>query len=121
MARKSELNKDISLLTKEEVTAYKETILSKKKISDAISTAAEEKLLKNISSKFTELDDALDKLEADLCKAESMEDGIELAAFYHDPVFTDMQNIRAVADYIEGYIPDEFLPYPTYSKLLFYV
>ncbi|MCR4849753.1 MAG: glutamine synthetase III [Lachnospiraceae bacterium] len=97
------------------------SILSKKNISDAISTAAEEKLLKNISSKFTELDDALDKLEANLCKAESMEDGIELAAFYHDPVFTDMQNIRAVADYIEGYIPDEFLPYPTYSKLLFYV
>lgn len=97
------------------------SIISKKKISDAISTAAEEKLLKNISGKYSELDDALDKLEADIKTAESKEEGIELAVFYHDPVFTDMQNVRAIADYIEGFIPDEFLPYPTYSKLLFYV
>ncbi len=39
MARKSELKEDISLLTKEEVTAYKETIsLKKKKIKEQLSS-----------------------------------------------------------------------------------
>ena len=28
---------------------------------------------------------------------------------------------RKYADYIEQYIPDSYLPYPTYSKILFYV
>ena len=31
----------------------------------------------------------------------------------------DMDGLRAVADGAEKLIPDDYLPYPTYSKLLF--
>ncbi|MCR4990198.1 MAG: glutamine synthetase III [Lachnospiraceae bacterium] len=97
------------------------SIIAKKKISDAIPSSAEEKLLKSVSAKFDELGSAVEKLEADIAKAETMDEGLDLAKFYHDPVFTDMQEVRRLADCIESVIPDEFLPYPTYSKLLFYV
>ena len=53
--------------------------------------------------------------------AEGMEEGLERAKYYHDPVFKSMEKVRSIADGIEAYIPDEFLPYPTYSKILFYV
>ncbi|MCQ2523497.1 MAG: glutamine synthetase III [Lachnospiraceae bacterium] len=97
------------------------SILSKKKVSDKISTASEEAMLEKISAKYEKLAELTGKLEADIAKAEATEDELGLANFYHEVVFEDMGAIREVADYIESYIPDEFLPYPTYSKMLFYV
>ena len=97
------------------------SIIAKRKISESLPAHSETRLLNNISKEFDLLSEAMEKLEDDIEKAENMDEGLELAAFYHDPVFTDMQNVRAIADYIEGFIPDEFLPYPTYSKMLFYV
>ena len=98
-----------------------QSIISKKQISSMISTSAEEKMLESISSQYEALYVAAQELEEDIKKAESMDDGLELAQFYHDPVFTSMEKVRSIADSIEAYVPDEFLPYPTYSKILFYV
>ena len=97
------------------------SILEKKQVSSLISTAAEEKMLESVSAKYEGLYAAVVKLDEDIKAAESMEDGLNLAKFYHDPVFSAMQKVREFADDIEAYIPDEFLPYPTYSKILFYV
>ena len=97
------------------------SILEKKQVSSLISTAAEEKMLESVSAKYEGLYAAVVKLDEDIKAAESMEDGLDLAKFYHDPVFSAMQKVREFADDIEAYIPDEFLPYPTYSKILFYV
>ena len=96
-------------------------VIKKKKISDAISTKAEEKMLECISAKYEELADLTAKLEADIKSAEAKEEGLELATYYHETIKTDMEDLRAIADGIEEYLPDEFLPYPTYSKMLFYV
>ena len=74
-----------------------------------------------ITADYDVLADKADKLVADIDKAESTEDSIDLAKFYHDVILCDMEEIRAVADGIEEYLPDEYLPYPTYSKMLFYV
>ena len=97
------------------------SILDKKQISSLISTSAEEKMLEKISSQYEALYVAVQKLDEDIKAAESMDDGLELAQFYHDPVFKDMEKVRSIADGIEAFVPDEFLPYPTYSKILFYV
>ena len=97
------------------------SILAKKQVSSAISTAAEESMLTKISAKYEALAKETEALESDIAKAEGMEEGLEMAAFYHDVIFEDMLKVREIADYIESYIPDEDLPYPTYSQILFYV
>jgi len=96
-------------------------ILKKKSVSASIASASQEKMLETISEKYEALSSAVATLEADTAKAEEIGDELEKAKFYHDPVFTDMEEIRKYADFIEKYIPDEYLPYPTYSKILYYV
>jgi len=96
-------------------------ILRKKKVSESLSTAAQSGMLEKISAKYELLAKAILKLEEDIDAAEAITDELAKAAFYHDPVFADMEEIRSYADYIEAYIPDKYLPYPTYSKILYYV
>ncbi len=96
-------------------------ILGKKAVSKAISTKAEEKVLAHLSEQFDVLSEKTEQLSTDIDKAEALSDELKKAEFYHDPVFTDMQEIRAIADDMETYIPASVLPYPTYSKMLFYV
>ena len=96
-------------------------IIRKKKVSDAIPVTSEENMLKDIAGKYEALVSEVVKLAEDIEKAEKIEDELEKAKFYHDPVLTDMGKVREYADYIEQFIPDSYLPYPTYSKILFYV
>ena len=46
-------------------------------------------------------------------------DSLELATAYHDTILADMDALRAPVDAAEEMIPETYLPYPTYSKLLF--
>lgn len=96
-------------------------IIRKKTVCESLPVGAQQKMLATISEKYELLCEAVSVLEADIEKAEACEDELSKAKFYHDPVFTDMLKIREYADFIEKYIPDEDLPYPTYSKILFYV
>jgi glutamine synthetase len=98
-----------------------EHIVRKKTVSKDIPVTAEENMLKTIASKYESLAAAVLKLEEDIAKAEKISDELKKAKFYHDPVLSDMEEVRKYADYIEQYIPDSYLPYPTYSKILFYV
>ncbi len=98
-----------------------EHIVRKKTVSKDIPVTAEENMLKAIASKYESLAAAVLKLEEDIAKAEKISDELKKAKFYHDPVLSDMEEVRKYADYIEQYIPDSYLPYPTYSKILFYV
>ena len=98
-----------------------DSILRKKKVSDKLSTAAEEKMLATINEKYVTLTERTEKLEADIAKTEATTDELKKATDYHDTVLADMLSVREMTDYIEAYIPDEYLPYPTYSKILFYV
>ncbi len=98
-----------------------EHIVRKRTVSKDIPVTAEENMLKTIASKYESLAAAVLKLEEDITKAEKISDELKKAKFYHDPVLSDMEEVRKYADYIEQYIPDSYLPYPTYSKILFYV
>ena len=98
-----------------------ESILAKKKVSEALPTGAQEKMLALVTEKYEALSAAAEKLAGDTLKAEEMEEGIDLAGFYHDTIIPDMQAAREIADFIEAYLPKEFMPYPSYSDMLFYV
>ncbi|MBR6307863.1 MAG: glutamine synthetase III [Lachnospiraceae bacterium] len=95
--------------------------LSKKTLSDSLSTKTEEKQAEILSSHYEKIYDLNEKLKKDVVKAEKMADYQKQATFYHETVIPDMEKLRAVADEAELLIPDEFLPYPTYEQMLFYV
>ncbi len=86
-----------------------------------IKSSAEAKLITKLSGYYDDLTEKTDKLVEDIAKAEAIEDMLEAAKFYHDTILTDMDDIRSVADTAEELLPDDFLPYPSYEKLLFYV
>ena len=95
--------------------------LSKKSLSAALPTSAEEKLAKTLSQHYTKISELNDKLAKDTKKAAGIEDYQKQAEFYHGTIIPDMEKLRAEADEAELLIPDDYLPYPTYEEMLFYV
>ena len=95
--------------------------LSKKSLSAALPTSAEEKLAKTLSQHYTKISELNDKLAKDTKKATGIEDYQKQAEFYHGTIIPDMEKLRAEADEAELLIPDDYLPYPTYEEMLFYV
>lgn len=91
----------------------------KKMVVQDISTSSEAALL----SKLTELQEkicaGLEQLKADTENAESISDILESAKEYQSKVLADMEDLRTYTDKAETLVPDSFLPYPTYGKLLF--
>ena len=63
--------------------------------------------------------EALDTLHADIRTAEKIEEAQESAEYYEQTILKDMAQLRAAVDHAEERIPDSYLPYPTYSKILF--
>ena len=49
--------------------------------------------------------------------AEETEEFAQAAKYYYDTILPDMEEIRAVADAAEEYLPDSVLPYPRISIL----
>lgn len=93
----------------------------KKAISDKISIKAETAVIEKMSEEYEGIYDLLEKLKADTIKAEEMGESLELAKFYQETIVDDMESLRAIADEAEQYIPDKYMPYPTYADMLFYV
>ncbi len=97
------------------------TVLSKKSLSSSLKTVAEEKQAAALSDLYTKIYDLNEKLAKDTKKAAGMADYQKQADFYHGTIIPDMEKLRAVADEAELLLPDEYLPYPTYEQMLFYV
>ena len=79
------------------------------------------KIIRILSDGYDRLFDLVGKLSEDTDKAESMENSLAQARFYHDEILKDMEQVRSVADSLEVYLPDGILPYPKYEDILFYV
>ena len=79
----------------------------------------EEKILKELDGYSEKIGTGVEKLEKDLKKVEKITDSLELAKSYHDVILKDMDDLRKSVDAAEAMIPETYLPYPTYSKLLF--
>lgn len=96
------------------------SIADKKAVADLPCTA-ETALLKDMSAAYESLYTLSEKLAADTAEAEGLTDNAKASFFYHDTIIKDMDDIRAVADKAEVKLPKEFLPYPSYEEMLFYV
>ena len=84
-------------------------------VSDDAAFALSSKLSKSINimyKKIAELDSAV-------MGAREIKMGQELADYMRDTLIPAMESLRAVADEIEVDIPDDYMPYPTYTDLLF--
>ena len=90
----------------------------------AISTAAEEALVTELSGAYESLSSGLEGLETVLAsvQAKAESDTMQNAAnMCLNELLPLMDVLRKTADAAEVKIPDELLPYPTYDQLLFSV
>ena len=99
-------------------TLAEEALAKKKLLSDA-PCLMETKVLSVLDRDAAAIADLVGKLAEDTKQAEKIEDIQEAAEFYHGTVLRDMEQLRACADDAEALIPDGYLPYPTYGKVLF--
>lgn len=98
-----------------------ETAEKLKAILPEASRVPEEKILGTLNRLYASISEKTDSLKASVSEAESMEDSIEKVNYFHYTVLCRMTVLRGDVDEAEGLIPDTFLPYPTYDKLLFSV
>ncbi|MBD9256294.1 MAG: glutamine synthetase type III [Ruthenibacterium lactatiformans] len=91
---------------------------SKKALSSALSTRAEETLLAKLSAGADMLVEKIDELQAAVDGA-SRGDSLQEAACYKDRVLPKMAELRAVADALELATGKDYWPFPTYADLLF--
>jgi len=76
-------------------------------------------LLAEVSTLLESAAKKVKKLEDEVAKAQKISAVDKQAAAYRDKVFTAIQNLRADIDAMEGVMPDDLWPVPTYSELLF--
>ena len=60
-------------------------------------------------------------LEEKVIAAQDKEEGLQMARYYRDEVFAQMQTLRAIVDETETNVSEDYWPLPSYSKLLFTV
>ena len=95
-----------------------DTACSKKALSSALSTRAEETLLAKLSAGADMLVEKIDELQAAVDGA-SRGYSLQEAACYKDRVLPKMAELRAVADALELATGKDYWPFPTYADLLF--
>ncbi len=93
--------------------------LQKKELLPEAACKLEKTRIRTLDEYGTQIIAALTKLEQDTQRAEAETDLLSCARYYQEVVLTDMEELRKVVDAAESLIPDDYLPYPTYSKLLF--
>jgi len=98
-----------------------DSVLARKQLGIEAAVSTETELIKKLSGYYESVVKETQKLSEDLEKAESMDQNIDQAKFYHDIVLADMDEVRKYADEAEPLIPEGYLPYPTYEQMLFYV
>ena len=96
-----------------------DTALSKKQLVPGMACELETRILTLLDREAQEIGKGVEKLEKDLAETESITDSLEQAKAYHEKVLSDMDALRVHVDAAEAMIPENDLPYPTYSKLLF--
>ncbi len=79
----------------------------------------ESEILKTLDETSEKIVFATNKLSEDTAKAEKIEDALEMAKFYHETILSEMNDLRSWTDRAEAIIPDDYLPYPTYERMLF--
>ena len=80
---------------------------------------------KELASKLSSLTEGIVKetavLDEKVIAAQGKAEGLEMAKFYREEVFAQMQTLRALVDETEMNVSEDAWPLPSYSKLLFTV
>ncbi|MDE5946772.1 MAG: glutamine synthetase III [Oscillospiraceae bacterium] len=103
--------------------AYTKTLcdsaISKKTLG--IDESVEKLMASKLSSLTAGIVNEVKALDEKVISAQDCKEGEEMARFYHDEVFTQMQTLRASVDECEMCVPEKDWPLPSYTKLLFTV
>lgn len=86
-----------------------------------ISCNAQDALIRRLTSDYTDMTNLIDKLKHELTQLGGISSMQGAADYCRDRIIVTMDEIRAIADDAEAAIPNDFLPYPTYEELLFYL
>lgn len=97
-----------------------DSILKRRQVSD-IPTESDETRMRKLVAGYEELSSLCDELKEEIKVADATNDLLAQARYYYDHVLVLMDDIRLLADKIEEEMPSEFIPYPTYADMLFYV
>jgi len=100
-------------------TALTDTAIQKKQVLAGAKCTLETSILTKLDTASEAIGLAVEKLEKDLAETQKITESLALATAYHDTILADMDALRAPVDAAEEMIPETYLPYPTYSKLLF--
>ena len=96
-----------------------DVLSARRALLPSLACSSEEKLLIELDADAAKISEGLEKLAADTKKAEAAEDELERASIYEAQVLADMVGPRVPSDQAETLIPERYLPYPTYGKILF--
>lgn len=94
---------------------------NKKQLNSNIKCELEEKLLYNLSRLGNYLYSKLDSLESSVLNAKNYDNFLEVAKYYRESVFINMQHLRGIVDELETLVSKEYWKLPTYADLLFSV
>ena len=107
------------------VTEYQQfladTLNGKRACGMDLDTTYEEDTLSRIAAYTGDLFNKLRSLEEDLPRAQAIADNLEKAKFFRSNILRDMEDLRNVADTLEGLVSHEYWPFPNYTELLFSV
>ena len=98
-----------------------ETANNKKKLSSSIQCCLEENILNKISTLGNSLYSKLEDLEKSVLDAKLHTEALDLAKYYRESVFMNMQQLRAVVDELETLVSKKYWTLPSYGELLFSV
>ena len=93
---------------------------NKKKLS-SFQCCLEENILNKISALGNSLYSKLEDLEKSVLDAKLHTEALDLAKYYREPVFMNMQQLRAVVDELETLVSKKYWTLPSYGELLFSV
>lgn len=94
---------------------------NKKQLAPTLSCELEEKLLESLSRLGNCLYKKLDVLETSVLNSKNNSDLFEIAKYYRESIFINMQHLRGIVDELETLVSKEHWTLPTYSELLFSV
>ena len=104
------------------VSAYIKTltdaVLAKKALSVDIPSDAEQEIIVSLSEKLSKFAKEASALQSAVDSAAG-ESSLELALYYRNTVFEEMQELRRVGDSMEEETAKTYCPYPSYSDMLF--
>ncbi|MDR3307370.1 MAG: glutamine synthetase III [Coriobacteriales bacterium] len=101
-------------------TTIAASISSKKDVSEALDTSAEEALLGKLTDGINAIASGVEALEAALVAAEQVEGSKGNAFAYLEKVIPAMNAVRTAVDSMELLVGHDYWPVPTYNHMLFY-